>query len=70
MKGPPIVYATMMSVRRLACFKAVFSTTYAALPFLFAFLWSPIHADEPIATIAVISNPYITTLPPNDLLSR
>ena len=27
----------------------------------------PAYAEDPIATIAVISNPYITTLPPNQI---
>ena len=28
------------------------------------------EADEPIATIAVVSNPYITTLPANQILDE
>eukprot|EP00913_Durusdinium_trenchii_P013424 g12605.t1 len=34
---------------------------------LFAFSVSPAYADEPLATIAVLSNPYITTLPPKQI---
>lgn len=61
------MYASMIRNPHLSCFKATFSRSYAALALLFAFFWSPSHADEPIATIAVVSNPYITTLPPNEI---
>lgn len=36
------------------------------IPIVFAFA-QPLHAEDPVATIAVISNPYITALPAKDI---